>query len=158
VTVLQSSDYAKKYRETATIIADPGTFQDGAGPRRLDADFLAKNGIEVGAEDEVRICRETWSLAEHVSGTVDPNVFEALGLKRLPESFCPSCLLEGRRGDLAQPNLFFEQLRLVSLDPIDRRTDGRLPQKPPADFGRGLWWWNASRRGSVVRGGERERY
>jgi hypothetical protein len=104
VTVLQSSDYAKKYRETATIIADPWTFQDGAGPRRLDADFLAKNGIEVGAEDEVRICRETWSLAEHVSGTVNPNVLRPPRRSACRKASARRVSL-GRRGDLAQPNL-----------------------------------------------------
>ena len=59
---------------------------------------------------------------EHVSGAVDADVLQAQRLERLAECLRAPAFLERRRGDLAEPNLLLEQLRLSPRDSVERRT------------------------------------
>src|SRR5262249_32095207 len=102
VSLFQGADYAKKYRKTATIVADHRTFQYGASARSFHIHFLSKNGIEVRAEDQMRVRSQARTLGDYISGTVDSGLLEAELLERLPEGFSPSTLEERRRGDFTE--------------------------------------------------------
>jgi hypothetical protein len=158
MSVFQRPDYAKKYRKSATIVADPGAFQDRTRARGSDVDVFVKDRVEVGAHNEVRLGARPGTLRDHISGTIDSYVLESERLQRLPERLCPARLLERRRRNLTQPDLVFEHLRLAALDAIDRGRDRWLLNQAPADFHRRFLRRTRSALSSVVRKRQGERY
>jgi hypothetical protein len=74
---LEDANDPKKYCETATIVADPRTFDDRPDPTCPNISALTKNGIEVGAEDQVRPCGHPRPLREHIAGAIDSDVLQS---------------------------------------------------------------------------------
>ena len=78
------ADDAEQNGKAAAVVADAGPLDDRAGARRLDVGLFGKDGVEMGAEHEVRRGCEAGALAEHVPDAVDPHVLQPGRLKRLP--------------------------------------------------------------------------
>ena len=61
-------------------------------------------------DDDVRMRRGAWPIAEHVAGFVDPHALQAELVERALQLGAASLLFERRRSDLTESNLILNQL------------------------------------------------
>ncbi len=113
---LEGVDEGEEAGEAAAIVADAGRGVGGAGVFDVDVGAFGEDGVLVGGDDEVGVGLDAGAVAEDVAGGVDADVFEAGGGEEALELEAAGLLVEGRRGNLGEADLFVNKVGLAGLD------------------------------------------